>query len=84
MVNELNLNRNPLNKDNILAYSDLKKLIEMNSYEIIHCHTPVAAMIARMAARHVRKNGTKVIYTAHGFHFYNGAPYKKLALILSC
>ena len=31
--------------------------------------------VARLAARKARKNGTKVIYTAHGFHFYKGAPW---------
>ena len=33
-------------------------------------------MITRLAARKKRKYGTKVIYTAHGFHFYEGAPIK--------
>jgi len=45
-----------------------------NQYEMIHCHTPVGGALARLAAREARKNGTKVIYTAHGFHFCQGAP----------
>ena len=41
----------------------------------MHCHTPVAAAIARYAFRDARKkHNTKVLYTAHGFHFYKGAP----------
>ena len=66
--------RNPLNIENINAYRKLKKLINEGQYDIIHCHTPVGAMVSRLAAKKARKQGTKVIYTAHGFHFYKGAP----------
>ena len=52
----------------------LKEIIDTGKYDIIHCHTPVGAMLARLAARDARKKGTKVIYTAHGFHFFKGAP----------
>ena len=66
--------RNPLKPGNLKAYQSLKKIIDEGEYDIIHCHTPVGAMLTRLAAKQVRKRGTKVIYTAHGFHFYNGAP----------
>ncbi|WP_373598234.1 glycosyltransferase family 4 protein [Paraclostridium bifermentans] len=66
--------RSPINKKNIKAYRQLKKIINKNNYEIIHCNTPVAAMLTRFAARKSRKNGTRVIYTGHGFHFFKGAP----------
>lgn len=66
--------RNPFNKNNILAYKELKKIISEEKFEIIHTHTPMASVLTRLAARKVRKNGTKLIYTAHGFHFYKGAP----------
>ena len=66
--------RNPLKLKNIKAYQSLKKIIDEGEYDIIHCHTPVGAMLTRLAARKARKRGTKVIYTAHGFHFYKGAP----------
>lgn len=71
---EIPFQRFPLNKSNIKAYKELKKLINENNYEIIHCHTPVGGVLTRLAARKARKKGTKVIYTAHGFHFYKGAP----------
>ena len=70
----LSFSRSPFNKSNITAYKQLKKLVKNGEYDIVHCHTPVAAMITRLACRKVRKKGTKVIYTAHGFHFYKGAP----------
>ena len=59
------------------AYKQLKKLIQKESYKMIHCHTPVAAAIARIAAH---QTGKKVIYTAHGFHFFQGAPLKNWML----
>lgn len=66
--------RLPWKRANIQSYKMLKKIIDEGNYDIIHCHTPVGAMIARLAALSARKKGTKVIYTAHGFHFFKGAP----------
>ena len=66
--------RMPWKPRNIQSYKMLKKIIDEGNYDIIHCHTPVGAMIARLAALAARKKGTKVIYTAHGFHFFKGAP----------
>lgn len=66
--------RQPFKSGNIKAYKRLKRIIDNGNYDIIHCHTPVGAMITRLAAREARKRGTKVFYTAHGFHFYKGAP----------
>ena len=72
--------RNPLNRRNITAYRKLKELIQTEHYDIIHCHTPVGGMLTRIAAKEARMNGTRVIYTAHGFHFYDGAPLKNWLL----
>lgn len=66
--------RTPWREENLNAYRMLKRIIEEGDYDIIHCHTPVGSIIARLAARKARKKGTKVIYTAHGFHFFKGAP----------
>ena len=66
--------RLPWKPKNIQSYRMLKKIIDEGNYDIIHCHTPVGALIARLAALAARKKGTKVIYTAHGFHFFTGAP----------
>ncbi len=72
--------RNPLQPSNVTAYRKLKKIIDEGEYDIIHCHTPVGGMLGRYAARHARRRGTRVIYTAHGFHFYKGAPLKNWLL----
>lgn len=69
----LKFDRNPLKPSNFKAYLELKKMIDDNNYEVIHCHTPIGGALTRLAARGARKKGTKVMYTAHGFHFYEGA-----------
>lgn len=66
--------RNPLKPGNIKAYRMLRQIIEKEQFDLIYCHTPVGAMLARLAGISARKKGTKVIYMAHGFHFYSGAP----------
>lgn len=71
---DLAFERSPLNPGNREAYRQLKNLMDTEDYALVHCHTPVGGMLARLAARKARKNGTRVMYTAHGFHFYNGAP----------
>ncbi|RDW20401.1 glycosyltransferase family 4 protein [Oceanobacillus chungangensis] len=70
----IDIQRSPFHQSNIHAYKQLKRIIDQNDYSIIHCHTPLGGVLARLAARQVRKKGTKVIYTAHGFHFCKGAP----------
>lgn len=72
--------RSPLAKKNIEAYKILKKLITENEYALIHCHTPTCGVITRLAARKARNKDVKVIYTAHGFHFYKGAAKKNWLL----
>lgn len=71
---DLPFERSPFRLRNIQLYAKLKKIIDENKYDIIHCHTPMGGVLTRLAARKARKDGTKVIYTAHGFHFYMGAP----------
>ncbi len=66
--------RSPFSKGNIKAYKQLKSVIEHNDFDIIHCHTPMGGILTRLIAAKKRKKGTKVIYTAHGFHFFKGAP----------
>ena len=66
--------RSPFHVNNIKSYRVLKKYFEKENFDIIHCHTPVAAAITRLAAKKSRKQGTKVFYTVHGFHFFDGAP----------
>ena len=66
--------RSPLKRSNLRAYRELKRVIDRGEFDLIHCHTPVGALLTRLAAGKARRKGTKVIYTAHGFHFFKGAP----------
>lgn len=68
--------RSPFSPKNLGAYKQLKKIIDEGNYDVVHCNTPVGGVVGRLAARKARKRGTKVFYTAHGFHFYQGAPKK--------
>lgn len=70
----IDTSRSPLNPGNLKAIRQIKELVSQNGYDIVHCHTPIAAMCTRLACRSARKAGLKVLYTAHGFHFYKGAP----------
>lgn len=58
------------------SLNQLKKIISDNDYCMVHCHSPIGGMLTRIACKEKRKHGLKVIYTAHGFHFYKGAPLK--------
>lgn len=62
------------------SYRILQKLVHRNNYEIIHCHSPIGGVIARLASRKVRESGTRVLYTAHGFHFFKGSSIKNWIL----
>ncbi|MCR0265378.1 glycosyltransferase [[Clostridium] innocuum] len=58
-------------KDLWLAYTQSKKLMNREGYDLIHCHSPIGGLICREANKHsCYYNHTKIIYTAHGFHFY--------------
>lgn len=73
-IYDIPFERSPFSLGNIEAYKQLKSVIDTNDYDFVHCNTPVGGILTRLAARKARKKGTKVIYTAHGLHFYKGAP----------
>lgn len=77
---DIPFDRTPWRAENVTAYRTLKKIIDGGGFDIVHCHTPVGAAVARLAARDARKRGTRVIYTAHGFHFFHGAPLRNWLL----
>lgn len=70
---QIDFNRSPFAiRDNITVFRQLKNLMLDNRFDLIHCHTPMGGAMARMVAR--KTHTEPVIYTAHGFHFYQGAP----------
>lgn len=80
-IHEVNFCRSPFSFRIFPAYKKLKTIVEQGHYDIVQCNTPVAGILTRFACRKLRKQGkTKVIYTAHGFHFYQGAPKRNWLL----
>jgi len=66
--------RNPLDPRNVVgSASRIREIVSAGSYDIVHVHTPIAAFVTRYALRR-RPSGQRpaLIYTAHGFHFYEG------------
>lgn len=79
-VYDLPIQRSPLSKENWHAYKLLKNIMEGQAYSMVHAHSPIGGVLARLAGRHARKKGMNVVYTAHGFHFFKGAPLKNWML----
>lgn len=69
----ISIHRSPFSFDNIKAIFQLKRIIDKNRYDLIHCHTEMGGVCARLAAITARKKGTKVIYTSHNYPFYKGS-----------
>jgi glycosyltransferase involved in cell wall biosynthesis len=71
---DVELSRNPLDPRNFLrAPHTIRSVVEQGQYDIVHVHTPVAALVVRFSLNNLRRsNKVKVIYTAHGFHFHRG------------
>lgn len=65
--------RSPFSIAHFRALRSLKVIIDQGHYNIIHCHTPMASVLTRIAAARARTKGTKVLYTSHGFHFFKGS-----------
>lgn len=73
--------RSPFSFKNLKAYKQLSRIINNGDYDIVHCNTPVGGILTRIAANRRRKKGEiKVIYEAHGFHFFKGGDIKNWVL----
>ncbi|RDY27394.1 glycosyltransferase family 1 protein [Romboutsia weinsteinii] len=68
----IDFSRNPISMDLIKSYKQLDLYLKQNKFDLIHTHTPIAAFIARLVAKN--NNFSPILYTAHGFHFFKGAP----------
>ncbi len=73
-IHLLHLKRSPLAVSNIRGYREIKQIIRNRHYDLIWTNEPVMGVATRLAARKARKQGTKVMYMVHGFHFFKGAP----------
>lgn len=59
-------------KNNYVAYKNLMTLLNKEKFDVIHCNTPIGGFLGRICGKKTGVN--KILYTAHGFHFYKGAP----------
>ena len=75
-IHSVRLKRSPLAPINFAGYHDMRRIINTGYYDLIWTNEPVMGVVTRLAARRARKNGTKVMYMTHGFHFFKGAPRK--------
>lgn len=71
-VHKINFKRSPLKNNYYKLIKNVKEIVVAENYNIVHTHTPIASAIVRLACKNI--DNVKVIYTAHGFHFYEGAP----------
>lgn len=71
-IHQVRLVRSPVSGQNFKGYQDMKKIIDEGGYDIVWTNEPVMGVVTRLAAKRARKNGTKVIYMVHGFHFFKG------------
>ena len=75
VVHQVDFRRSPFSWKSFDIYKQIKGLVNREKFDLIHCHTPIVAAFTRLAAAKAKHRGdTKIIYTAHGFHFYKGAP----------
>ncbi|MCF8175747.1 MAG: glycosyltransferase family 4 protein [Burkholderiaceae bacterium] len=63
------------------SFLALIRLFRRERFDVLHTHTPVAALIGRVAARVA--GIPLVIYTAHGFYFHEEMPRWKYTLFVA-
>lgn len=74
ICHQIDFVRSPFDKRNFQVYRQMVELMRRENFSLVHCHTPMGGVMARLAA-HATGTGP-VIYTAHGFHFFKGASWK--------
>lgn len=72
---KVSFERSPFKINNLKAIKQMKKILLENDFDIVHTHTPMGSVVTRLAYKKIKnKVNTRIIYTAHGFHFYKEAP----------
>lgn len=68
--------RTPFSFDNIKAIKEIKEIVNNNHYDFVHCHTPIVSLCTKLACKKYRRQGGKLVYTCHGFHFHKKSSFK--------
>lgn len=74
-MNEIPFERSPYNLKNFKAYGKLCQLVRSKNFDTVFCHEPVGGAMGRLVGHRCK---CKVIYMAHGFHFFKGAPKSRI------
>lgn len=75
ICHHIGIQRNPFNLTNIIIIKQIKAILSEYKFDVLHLHSPVGGILGRLASLKYRKKGLKVIYTAHGFHFYKNSKF---------
>lgn len=78
---DISFNRNPFSKNSFISVRQLVDLMKNNKFDFIHTNTPIASFLTRLAGKITKSS--PVLYTAHGFHFFEGAPLKNWIIYYS-
>lgn len=71
-IRHIDFNRNPVHPKNLKALRQLSFLLKNERFDVVHCNTPIGGLVGRICSA---KAGVQtIIYQAHGFHFWHGAP----------
>lgn len=79
IFHQIDIEKSPASTKNFGAIKQVIDIIDNYEIDIVHCHNPMGGVVARVAAKLCARK-PYVIYTAHGFHFYNGAPIRNWVL----
>lgn len=77
ILHQVDIAKSPfLWRQNLCALQQIRRIIRKEGITLVHCHTPVGGLLGRLSGIRCGPSGLKVVYTAHGFHFYKGAPWR--------
>lgn len=79
ITHQIDFEKSPFSRNVRKAYRQLLQLMSEESFDLVHCHMPLSAVVTRLVAQKVRKQTGRqvpILYTAHGLHFYTGAPLR--------
>ncbi|MCU0526343.1 MAG: glycosyltransferase family 4 protein [Elainella sp. Prado103] len=77
VIHPIPIERRILSFTNLTNLYRLSRLIRSHHYDLVHVHTPIAAVLGRVAAK--LAGAQHIVYTAHGFPFHDrSSPWEYL------
>jgi glycosyltransferase involved in cell wall biosynthesis len=69
VIHTIPIERQITSISNLTSIYELMRLIQEKQYDFVHVHTPIAAVLGRIAAK--LAGAKSIVYTAHGFPFHD-------------